>query len=59
VYHDILTPQDVWHTYSVDWTSERIEFLIDGISIRTIPYSTPQTVDGKNYPQTPMQLKVC
>jgi hypothetical protein len=58
VYHDVATPQNTWHTYSIDWTSERLQFLIDGSVIRTIPYADPLAVYGKNYPQTPMRVKL-
>ncbi len=30
VYHPIATPQDTWHTYGIDWTSEKIDFSIGG-----------------------------
>lgn len=52
------TPQDTFQTYTVDWTSERIEFIIDGVTVRTLAYDDPLTVGGKNYPQTPMRLKL-
>ncbi|EGP91300.1 uncharacterized protein MYCGRDRAFT_83802 [Zymoseptoria tritici IPO323] len=58
VYHDVATPQDTYHTYSIDWTSERLQFLIDGSIIRTIAYADPLAVYGKNYPQTPMRVKL-
>ncbi|CAK1354402.1 unnamed protein product [Cercospora beticola] len=58
VYHPVADAQNIWHTYGIDWTSERIEFSIDGTVIRTVPYSSAQTVNGQNYPQTPMQLKL-
>lgn len=58
VYHPVATPQDTWHTYGIDWTSEKIDFSIDGTVIRTVPYASAATVDGKNFPQTPMQLKL-
>lgn len=57
-YHDISDTQGTWHTYSVDWTSERLEWLIDGSVVRTLPYSTSLTLNGQNYPQTPMRLKL-
>lgn len=50
--------QNTWHTYSVDWTKEKLDFIIDGTTVRTVKYTDPLAVYGKNYPQTPMQLKV-
>jgi len=57
-YQSVTTPQSTMHTYSVDWTSERIEWLIDDVVVRTVPYSDPLALYGKNYPQTPMRVKL-
>ncbi|CAK4032383.1 glycoside hydrolase family 16 [Lecanosticta acicola] len=57
-YHDVSDTQGTWHTYSVDWTKERIEWLIDGTVVRTLAYDDSLTVGGTNYPQTPMRLKL-
>lgn len=58
VYYPVSTPQTELHTYSVDWTSERIEWIIDGVTVRTLGYNDPLTIGGKNYPQTPMRVKL-
>jgi len=58
IYHPVTTPQTLFHTYSIDWNAERLQFLIDGSLVRTVEYSEPKTVYGKNYPQTPMKLKL-
>ncbi|KAK5127093.1 hypothetical protein LTR85_008453 [Meristemomyces frigidus] len=58
VYYSVSTPQSSFHTYTIDWTSERIEWIIDGTVVRTLEYSDALTVGGKNYPQTPMRLKM-
>ncbi|KXS93817.1 hypothetical protein AC578_7348 [Pseudocercospora eumusae] len=58
IYHQVSDVQNTWHTYSVDWTKEKLDFLIDGSVVRTLKYSDPLAVYGKNYPQTPMQLKL-
>ena len=58
VYHPVSTPSDTFHTYSIDWTAERLQFLIDGVLVRTVQYSEPKTLNGKNYPQTPAKLKL-
>lgn len=57
-YETVSTPQSTSHTYSVDWTSERIEWIIDGTTVRTLAYDDPLTVGGQNYPQTPMRVKL-
>ena len=58
VYYPVSTPQDEFHTYTVDWNKERIEWIIDGVTVRTLGYNDPLTVGGTNYPQTPMRLKL-
>lgn len=50
------TPQTTFHTYAVNWTSESIVFFIDGTAVRTLEYA--DAVDGQNFPQTPMRLKL-
>ncbi|GME62214.1 murein transglycosylase [Neofusicoccum parvum] len=54
--HDVTTPQDLWHTYTIDWTEERIEWMIDGVTVRTL--DSAQALDGKNFPQTPMKVRM-
>lgn len=46
--------QDAFHKYSIDWTDERIVWLIDGVVIRTLRAAD---AEPNQYPQTPMQLK--
>lgn len=58
IYYSVSTPQDSFHTYTVDWTSERIEWIIDGTVVRTLAYTDALALEGKNYPQTPMRLKM-
>lgn len=58
VYIPVTTPTDLFHTYSIDWTSERLQFLVDGVLVRTVEYSDPKALYGKNYPQTPAKLKL-
>ena len=58
VYYSVTEPQSEFHTYTVDWTSERIAWIIDGVTVRTLAYTDPLTNGGKNYPQTPMRLKL-
>ncbi|KGO72791.1 Concanavalin A-like lectin/glucanase, subgroup [Penicillium italicum] len=52
----VSAPEETFHTYSVDWTSERIEWLVDGDVVRTVRYA--DAVDGTNYPQTPMRIRI-
>ncbi|ODM16278.1 hypothetical protein SI65_08277 [Aspergillus cristatus] len=50
------TPQETFHTYTVDWTKDSITWLIDGNSVRTVKYA--EAKDGSRYPQTPMKLRL-
>jgi beta-glucanase (GH16 family) len=52
----VSTPEETFHTYSIDWTSERIEWLLDGDVVRTLEYA--DALDGANYPQTPMRIRI-
>lgn len=58
IYYPVSTPQNSMHTYTVDWNSDRIEWIIDGKTVRTLTRNDPSTVGGKNYPQTPMRVKL-
>lgn len=55
-YQSVSSPQTIMHTYSFDWTQEKIDWLIDGVVVRTLMYA--DAVGGKNFPQTPMRLKL-
>ena len=57
-YIEVDSPQDTFHTYSVDWNSDRINWIIDGSTVRTLTFDNDLTVGGKNYPQTPMRIKL-
>ncbi|KAJ5135214.1 uncharacterized protein N7515_004492 [Penicillium bovifimosum] len=52
----VSKPEDTFHTYSIDWTSERIEWSLDGKVERTLKYA--DAVGGQNYPQTPMRVRL-
>ena len=58
VYYSVANPQSTFHTYTVDWTPERLEFIIDGTTVRTLSSTDPLTNSGNNYPQTPMRVKL-
>ncbi|KAK8185049.1 concanavalin A-like lectin/glucanase domain-containing protein [Phyllosticta capitalensis] len=48
--------QSSFHNYTVLWTSDYIEWIIDGSVVRTLNYA--DAVDGQNFPQTPVKLKI-
>ncbi|KAK8256302.1 concanavalin A-like lectin/glucanase domain-containing protein [Phyllosticta capitalensis] len=55
-YHTVSTPQDTSHVYTVEWTETSLSWIIDGTVVRTLASSA--ALDGKNYPQTPMRVKL-
>ncbi|QIW98190.1 hypothetical protein AMS68_003708 [Peltaster fructicola] len=57
-YHAVSNPQTTYHTYSIDWTSDRIEWLVDGAVVRTLAYSSALAKNGAEYPQTPARVKL-
>ncbi|TVY54859.1 putative glycosidase crf1 [Lachnellula cervina] len=52
----VSDPQDTWHIYTIDWTPAAITWSIDSILVRTLHYA--DALDGANFPQTPMRIKL-
>ncbi|KAF7906323.1 hypothetical protein EAF00_000602 [Botryotinia globosa] len=57
-YPAVATPIDTFHNYTIDWTAESTVWYIDGVAVRTLLYNDAKTLGGKNYPQTPMLVKM-
>ncbi|KAJ6446831.1 glycosidase crf1 [Purpureocillium lavendulum] len=55
-FHAVSNPTGSAHTYSIEWTSKAVNWLIDGTSVRTLTYE--QAKGGSGYPQSPMQVKL-
>lgn len=53
-WHDAPNNHDVFHTYTIDWSSTQLVWQIDGKTVRVV---TPETAEGQ-YPQSPMMVKV-
>ncbi|KAI0102321.1 glycoside hydrolase family 16 protein [Hypoxylon sp. NC0597] len=53
-FHEMGNNQDGFVTYVIDWTSDRIVWMIDGTAVRTLQASE---AESNQYPQTPMQVK--
>ena len=47
-----------FHNYTTYWTQDVLEWWLDGNLVRTLNYNESLTLWGKNYPQTPCQVKV-
>lgn len=55
IEYDIGDAQNVFRTFTIDWTAERVQWIVDGKVIRTL---TPGQVTGDFYPQTPMTARI-
>jgi len=58
IYHNVETPIETWHNYSLTWTAAYTKWYIDGVLQRTLNYGDALALGGKNYPQTPMRIKM-
>ncbi|KAB8238562.1 glycoside hydrolase family 16 protein [Aspergillus alliaceus] len=52
----VSTPDEIFHTYAINWTSSKIEWVVDGSVVRTLNYA--DALDGENFPQTPSRIKI-
>ncbi|KAK5987802.1 putative glycosidase crf1 [Cladobotryum mycophilum] len=55
-FHPVANPTGQFHTYSVEWNSQAVNWLIDGNVVRTL--TAAQANGGATLPQTPMQVKL-
>lgn len=55
-FSGVGSPQAEFHTYTIDWTAEKLDWIIDGTVVRTLKYADAK--GGASYPQTPMQIKL-
>lgn len=53
--HAVSDPVGTEHTYSLEWTRSKIDWIIDGVTVRTAKASDAK--DGYGFPQTPAQVK--
>ena len=51
---DVPVQNQEYHVYGLDWTKEKLDWIIDGKVVRTLKYE--EALGGKNYPQTPCTL---
>ncbi|PMD22824.1 glycoside hydrolase family 16 protein [Hyaloscypha hepaticicola] len=58
IYHNVASPIETWHNYSITWTAESTKWYIDGALQRTLLFGDALALGGKNYPQTPMRVKM-
>ncbi|KAF2133167.1 glycoside hydrolase family 16 protein [Dothidotthia symphoricarpi CBS 119687] len=48
--------QTTSHNYTIQWTQSATTWYIDGVATRTLNYA--DAVSGRNYPQTPMDIRI-
>ena len=48
--------QENFHNYTTHWTSDQLQWFIDGELVRTLPYAAAN--NGYDYPQTPMTVRL-
>lgn len=56
--HTVTDAVNSFHSYSIDWTKDYIHWAIDDVVVRTVLYGDAVALGGKNFPQTPMQIKL-
>ena len=56
IYYPLTTPQKTWHNYTLDWSSDKLEWYIDNHVVRTLHYADAN--GGLDYPQTPMNVRI-
>ena len=56
IYYPVDTPLDTFHNYTTHWTSDKIEWYIDSVLVRTLLYEDAD--GGYNFPQTPMTIRL-
>lgn len=47
IEYNVESAQETWHTYSLDWTSERLQWIIDGTVVRELKYTDDVALNGK------------
>jgi hypothetical protein len=56
IYYDVDDITGTIHNYTLDWTKEQLQWIVDDKVLRTLRYE--DALNGQNYPQTPMKLKI-
>ncbi|KAK3998367.1 glycoside hydrolase [Cladorrhinum sp. PSN332] len=55
-YSPVADPINQFHTYTIKWTPEQLDWIIDGAVVRTLKNTGIEGCAG--YPQSPMQVKL-
>lgn len=57
IYYPVTDPIGTSHNYTTVWTSEKLEWYIDSVLVRTLLQEDADD-NGYNYPQTPMFVRL-
>jgi beta-glucanase (GH16 family) len=55
-FSPVADPINQFHTYTIKWTKEQLDWIIDGTVVRTLKNTGVEGCAG--YPQSPMQIKL-
>ncbi|KAL2197864.1 glycoside hydrolase family 16 protein [Corynascus similis CBS 632.67] len=55
-FSPVADPINQFHTYTIKWTPEQLDWIIDGTVVRTLKNTGVEGCSG--YPQSPMQIKL-
>ncbi|AEO58905.1 glycoside hydrolase family 16 protein [Thermothelomyces thermophilus ATCC 42464] len=55
-FSPVADPINQFHTYTIKWTPEQLDWIIDGNVVRTLKNTGVEGCSG--YPQSPMQIKL-
>ncbi|KIW96642.1 uncharacterized protein Z519_02033 [Cladophialophora bantiana CBS 173.52] len=56
IWYPINDPQNEWHNYTLDWSKEKLDWIVDGNIIRTLTYD--EANNGLKFPQTPCDVRL-
>lgn len=56
-HHKVDNADSEFHNYTTYWDQDKLQWWIDGVMQRQVNYGDALAVYGKNYPQTPSQVK--
>ncbi|KIW84487.1 hypothetical protein Z517_03737 [Fonsecaea pedrosoi CBS 271.37] len=56
IWYPINDPQNEWHNYTLDWSKEKLDWIVDGNIIRTLTYE--EANGGLKFPQTPCDVRL-
>lgn len=55
-FSPVSNPMGDYHTYTIKWTRDRLDWIIDGTTVRTLLAKDAKGCSG--FPQSPMQVKL-